>query len=125
MVATYHGDGVLVSTPPGPGLLAQRAGGPVVAPRCACLILSPLAPHNLTMRPVGDSRHVGDHAPHPRPPGRCLRDARDNRIYAAADGAEFHRAAGGASFFSRRAAQYHRSTTRYAIKMMWGIDIRS
>ena len=33
------------------GLLAQRRG-PVIAPTCRCLVLSPLAPHNLTMRPV-------------------------------------------------------------------------
>ncbi len=123
MVATYHGDGVLVSTPTGSTAYSLSAGGPVVAPECSCLIISPLAPHNLTMRPVviPDSAVVSLRI-HARRSDAFV--TLDNRTYPAASGAVFTvRCAETRIFLAVPHNISFYDTLRN--KMMWGIDIRS
>ena len=46
-----EGDGLIISTPTGSTAYALAAGGPVLAPSVAGLLLVPLAPHRLGVRP--------------------------------------------------------------------------
>ena len=58
-IASYQGDGLIISTPTGSTAYNLSVGGPIIQPTAPCWVLSPVAPHALTMRPlvVSDS-HV-------------------------------------------------------------------
>jgi NAD+ kinase len=51
-LATYYGDGLVVSTPVGSTGYSLAAGGPVLTPSMNALVLTPLASHTLSIRPL-------------------------------------------------------------------------
>lgn len=123
MIATYRGDGVIVSTPTGSTGYSLSAGGPVVDPACRCLILTPLASHNITMRPVviPDTAEV-----------RLRIHARNAEASVTIDTRTQH-IGDEAEFTLRRAEQTILLAVPHNIsfydtlrnKMMWGVDLRS
>ena len=52
LLHTYHSDGLVLSTPTGSTAYNLSIGGPLVVPQNRAIILTPIAPHSLTVKPI-------------------------------------------------------------------------
>ena len=119
----YWADGLIVSTSSGSTAYSLSAGGPIVLPQSQVLIITPIAPHNLNIRPliVPDSATVS------------LRvHSRDSKIFFTADNRTAE-VGEGASFtinvaqFSLKRVRLNSSNFINALteKLFWGEDVRN
>ena len=121
-IFTCNGDGVIASTPTGSTAYSLSAGGPIVSPSCHCMVLTPLSPHNLTIRPlvIADSSQVELQI---RTRSNDASISIDNHTFKVGDGEKI------AIKVAKRSislAVPHNISFYDTLrnKMMWGVDLR-
>lgn len=58
LVNTYWADGLLVVTPTGSTAYNVSCGGPIIYPTAQCVVITPIASHNLDVRPLVIPDHL-------------------------------------------------------------------
>ncbi len=123
VLPTYWSDGLIVSTSSGSTAYSLSAGGPIVLPEARVLIIAPIAPHNLNVRPliVPDSSVI-----------TLKMDSRDENVTFTADNRTAVLPADSevsirVAQFSLKRVRLNRSNFIDALteKLFWGEDMRN
>jgi len=77
-LTSYWSDGIIVSTPTGSTGYSMSAGGSIVLPGSGVFVLSPIAPHNLNLRPIiiPDNAEITFHVEEHRGECYCTLDSK-------------------------------------------------
>ena len=120
---SYWADGLILSTAAGSTAYSLSAGGPIVMPGAKVLIITPIASHNLNIRPlVVPDTSIVEFKVHTRD-GKAVFTA-DNRALEIPDGTELKM---GVAQFSLKRVRLNSSNFINALteKLLWGEDIRN
>jgi len=120
---TYWADGLIVSTPTGSSAYSLSVGGPIVAPESQNFIISPIAAHNLNVRPLVIPDHVTlKLKAECRDNDRHFSLSLDSRSVECISGTEIEVRRAGFKVKTVKSASFY-STLRN--KLMWGVDKRN
>ena len=120
---TYWGDGLVISTSSGSTAYSLSVGGPIVLPESKVLIISPIAPHNLNVRPlvVPDTSEIVIAT---KSRDGHFEFSADNRSYDAPESTSI---VIGMAQFSLKRVRLNKSNFIQALtdKLYWGEDVRN
>jgi len=120
---TYWADGLIISTPTGSTGYSLSCGGPIMMPDSKNFVITPIAPHNLNVRPmvIPDSSRLSIEA---EVRGKHFMIALDSRSEVIPAGTKITiRKAPFSVLLARKPEQEFLQTLRE--KLMWGTDKRN
>ncbi len=122
-LSAYWADGLIIATPTGSTAYSLSAGGPILHPSSANLVITPIAPHSLTVRPlvIPDDVKI-----------RLEIESRSPNFLVSVDSQSY-------AFDTNQILEIERSTVKVKVvqrltnnfyetmrnKLMWGKDIRN
>lgn len=121
-LTSYQADGLVVATPTGSTAYSLSVGGPILVPSSPSFVLSPIAPHNLTSRPlvVQDNAKI-----------KLRIESRSNNFLVSLDGQsqvchvkteiEVQKADYMLKVVKRKGHTFYETLRD---KLMWGVDVR-
>jgi len=122
-LTTYRSDGLIISTPTGSTGYSLSSGGPILLPEMDSIILSPICPHTLTVRPIVI-------------PGNSIIEIEARSGYETVtinkDGQQIYKIKPPVKLLVKKSSKHLKIFKRFnkdyfqtlREKLMWGVDIR-
>ena len=123
LLSSFWSDGVIISTPTGSTAYSLSSGGPVLTPDNRSLVITPIAPHNLNIRPIviSDSAEIAIKT-ETRKGNATL--SMDNRMIEILSGTELiiKKSQNVLNFIKLKNYNFFKTLQN---KLNWGIDLRN
>ena len=123
LLNSYWADGIIVSTPTGSTGYSLSCGGPIVFPDSQNFVITPVAPHNLNVRPIviSDSHKISLEVEGRTDSFMCTLDSRYETITSTHD-IEIRKGSFGINFIQLQDQSFMKTISE---KLLWGLDKRN
>ncbi len=121
-LTSYEADGLIIATPTGSTAYSLSVGGPILMPKSSSIVLAPIAPHNLTSRPLVVNQDVSI---------RVRTESRSNTFLVSTDGKSIvfdtpteiniSKAEYTLKVIKRKGHTFYETLRD---KLLWGVDVR-
>jgi Predicted sugar kinase len=122
-LSKYWSDGLIIATPTGSTAYSMSVGGPIIVPNASNFVISPMAPHNLAIRPFVISDDVEIKIKLQTRGEKAILTA-DNKMFEVESGMEFivKKSQDFVNIVKPKSVNFYKTLRN---KLMWGYDIRN
>lgn len=122
-LSQYWSDGLIIATPTGSTAYSMSVGGPIIVPTASNFVISPIAPHNLAIRPfvLSDDTEIKIKL---QTRGEKAMLTADNEMFEVESGTEFSvkKSKYKINIIKPDSVNFYKTLRN---KLMWGYDIRN